>query len=56
MWYPNEGRSKETFIDGWVRTGDEVMVDNDGNFFVTDRIKVSASALLQQSPLILILL
>jgi len=35
----NEQASKETFIDGWVRTGDEVIIDDEGNFFVTDRIK-----------------
>jgi len=35
----NEQASKETFIDGWVRTGDEGFIDEEGNFFVTDRIK-----------------
>jgi len=35
----NAEATKETFIDGWVRTGDEVIVDDEGNFFVTDRIK-----------------
>jgi len=35
----NAEATKETFIDGWVRTGDEVVIDDEGNFFVTDRIK-----------------
>jgi acyl-CoA synthetase (AMP-forming)/AMP-acid ligase II len=32
------GRNKETFQDGWVRTGDEVIIRN-GEVFVVDRIK-----------------
>jgi len=35
----NEEATRETFIDGWVRTGDEVKFDKDGNVYVTDRIK-----------------
>ncbi|OBZ69379.1 4-coumarate--CoA ligase-like 7 [Grifola frondosa] len=32
-------RARETFIDGWVRTGDEVVFHADGDLFVVDRIK-----------------
>lgn len=34
-------RTKEVFIDGWVRTGDEVKVAKNGDYFVVDRLKVS---------------
>lgn len=33
-------RTKETFVDGWVRTGDEVYIDKSGDLFVVDRLKV----------------
>ncbi|KAI0066477.1 amp dependent CoA ligase [Artomyces pyxidatus] len=35
----NEQATKETFIDGWVRTGDEVIIDKNGDVFVVDRLK-----------------
>ncbi|KAG6867912.1 hypothetical protein C0993_009542 [Termitomyces sp. T159_Od127] len=35
----NEVATKETFINGWVRTGDEVIIRN-GDVFVVDRLKV----------------
>ncbi|KAG6817716.1 hypothetical protein H0H87_004507 [Tephrocybe sp. NHM501043] len=31
-------RSKETFVDGWVRTGDEVILKN-GDLYIVDRLK-----------------
>ena len=34
-------RTKETFRDGWVHTGDEVYVNGANELFVVDRIKVS---------------
>lgn len=33
-------RTKETFVDGWVRTGDEVKFTKSGDVFVVDRLKV----------------
>ena len=33
-------RTKETFIDGWVRTGDEVYITAETDVFVVDRLKV----------------
>ncbi len=33
-------RTKDTFIDGWVRTGDEVMINENSELFVLDRVKV----------------
>lgn len=33
-------RTKETFVDGWLRTGDEVIFNEDGDMFVVDRLKV----------------
>ncbi|KAI0316386.1 phenylacetyl-CoA ligase [Amylostereum chailletii] len=38
-YHNNPQATKETFVDGWVRTGDEVSVDAEGNFYVVDRIK-----------------
>ncbi|KAH9949236.1 amp dependent CoA ligase [Amylocystis lapponica] len=38
--YLNEAKAtQETFVDGWVRTGDEVYFDDAGDLFVVDRIK-----------------
>lgn len=37
----NAEATKETFIDGWVRTGDEVYINAEGDLFVVDRLKVS---------------
>ncbi|KAG5720307.1 4-coumarate--CoA ligase-like 7 [Termitomyces sp. T112] len=34
----NKAATKETFVDGWVRTGDEVVIRN-GDLFVVDRLK-----------------
>ncbi|OSD00520.1 phenylacetyl-CoA ligase [Trametes coccinea BRFM310] len=38
-YYQNEQATKDTFVDGWLRTGDEVLFDANGDMFVTDRIK-----------------
>jgi len=38
-YYNNEKATKETFIDGWVRTGDEVKITPDGELWIIDRIK-----------------
>ncbi|KAH9947836.1 amp dependent CoA ligase [Amylocystis lapponica] len=35
----NEKATKETFRDGWVWTGDEVIITRTGDLFVVDRIK-----------------
>ncbi|VDB87514.1 unnamed protein product [Peniophora sp. CBMAI 1063] len=35
----NPEATKETFVDGWVRTGDEVYMNADGDLFVVDRLK-----------------
>lgn len=35
-----QNRTKETFVDGWVRTGDEVKMARNGDMFVVDRLKV----------------
>ncbi|KZS98388.1 acetyl-CoA synthetase-like protein [Sistotremastrum niveocremeum HHB9708] len=35
----NEKATKETFVDGWCRTGDEVTINEKGDIFVIDRIK-----------------
>lgn len=38
--FSNHSRTAETFVDGWVRTGDEVVIRN-LEVFVVDRLKVS---------------
>ncbi|CAL1695160.1 unnamed protein product [Somion occarium] len=35
----NEEATKETFIDGWVRTGDEVYINELAEIFIIDRMK-----------------
>ncbi|KAF9474156.1 phenylacetyl-CoA ligase [Pholiota conissans] len=35
----NAQATKETFIDGWVKTGDEVKIGRDGQVVVLDRLK-----------------
>lgn len=40
-YWNNEEANKETFIDGWLRTGDRFSVDEDGVFYFQDRSKVS---------------
>ena len=35
----NEDASKETFVDGWVRTGDEVTINENMEIFIVDRLK-----------------
>ncbi|KAI0795462.1 amp dependent CoA ligase [Abortiporus biennis] len=35
----NEEATKETFVDGWVRMGDEVIINEMRELFVVDRIK-----------------
>lgn len=38
-YWANTQASKETFVNGWLRTGDRFRVDKDGNFFFEDRVK-----------------
>ncbi|KAI0711319.1 phenylacetyl-CoA ligase [Earliella scabrosa] len=38
-YYRNAEATKQTFVDGWIRTGDEVLFRENGDLFVTDRIK-----------------
>ncbi|QRW11517.1 AMP binding enzyme [Ceratobasidium sp. AG-Ba] len=35
----NEQATKETFVNGWVHTGDEVIINRDGDLFIVDRLK-----------------
>ncbi|KIW77411.1 hypothetical protein Z517_09857 [Fonsecaea pedrosoi CBS 271.37] len=38
-YYNNEAATRETFVGDWLRTGDILRVDENGNFWVTDRLK-----------------
>ncbi|KAG2153049.1 uncharacterized protein EDB93DRAFT_239065 [Suillus bovinus] len=35
----NDEATKETFVDGWLRTGDEVIIREDHELFIVDRLK-----------------
>jgi long-subunit acyl-CoA synthetase (AMP-forming) len=35
----NEEATRNTFSGSWLRTGDIMKVDEQGNFYVTDRLK-----------------
>ncbi|EXJ74471.1 uncharacterized protein A1O5_02767 [Cladophialophora psammophila CBS 110553] len=38
-YYNNEQATRETYVGDWLRTGDIMRVDENGNFWVTDRLK-----------------
>lgn len=38
-YYNMPEKTAETFIDGWVHTGDKVKVDDDGFYYITGRVK-----------------
>jgi len=38
-YYGNEEATKATVVDGWLKTGDIAYADDEGYFFVVDRIK-----------------
>ena len=40
-YFQNEEANADSFTDGWFRTGDVVVIDEENNVFIVDRIKVS---------------
>ncbi|KAG2147416.1 uncharacterized protein EDB93DRAFT_1104094 [Suillus bovinus] len=45
----NDKATRETFADGWVRTGDRIRIDEDEVLFFEDRIKASCTDYLHNS-------
>lgn len=39
-YWNDEVASRETFVDGWLKTGDQFSTDEHGTFYFLDRIKV----------------
>jgi 4-coumarate--CoA ligase len=39
-YWNDEQATKETFVEGWLRTGDEVIIREDKEVFIVDRLKV----------------
>ena len=37
--YQNENATESTIIDGWLHTGDIAKYNDDGQFFIVDRLK-----------------
>ena len=38
-YYQNENATESTIIDGWLHTGDIAKYNDDGQFFIVDRLK-----------------
>ena len=38
-YYKQPDKTAETFVDGWLHTGDRARVDEDGFYFITGRVK-----------------
>lgn len=38
-YFQNQKATDEMLVDGWIRTGDIAFYDDDGFFYITDRIK-----------------
>ncbi|KAH7913981.1 hypothetical protein BJ138DRAFT_1144920 [Hygrophoropsis aurantiaca] len=38
-YHNNEQATRETFVNGWLHTGDEVIINEDNEIFIVDRLK-----------------
>lgn len=41
-YWNNPKANRETFINGWLKTGDRFRLDEEGNFWFADRAKVGS--------------
>ncbi|KAG8886607.1 hypothetical protein FRB97_000026 [Tulasnella sp. 331] len=49
-YFNNDAANAETFVDGWVRTGDGVFFHENGDMFIVDRLKACTRPTIDIAP------